>query len=164
MNTHITTNLTIGKQAEQTGVGVETIRFYERKGLIRQPTKTGSGYRRYSDDDPRRIHFIRRAQDLGFSLREIKNLLEMDVKAGVSCPNVRPITRAKLEEVEGKIEDLRRIRSALVRVNRCCGPGSSGKSDRCRILDCFQDGCRCCELRGPVSRRLRAATPKPAQR
>jgi MerR family mercuric resistance operon transcriptional regulator len=145
-------SLTIGRLAAQTGVGVETIRFYERKGLIQKPVKRGSGYRQYSNDDPRKVHFIRRAQDLGFTLREIKELLEMDAKAGVSCAAVKPKTRAKLEEVEGKIEDLKRMRDALKRLQTCCGL-DVGKDDHCRILDCFQSGCSCCQVSKRPTRR-----------
>src|SRR5579859_2982885 len=116
--------LTIGRLAAQTGVGVETIRFYERKGLIRKPLKRASGYRQYSDDDSRRIHFIRRAQELGFTLREIKDLLDMDARASISCSAVKPKTEAKLQEVQDKIEDLKRMRDALKRLQTCCGPGT----------------------------------------
>lgn len=92
--------LKIGEVASQAGVGVETIRFYERKGLIDRPRRPLSGFRHYDDQMPRRIRFIRHAQELGFSLREIRELFDLRVDPSVSCADVKAKAVAKIGEVE----------------------------------------------------------------
>ncbi|MDP6106829.1 MAG: heavy metal-responsive transcriptional regulator [Candidatus Brocadiia bacterium] len=95
-------NLTIGKVARQSGVGVETVRFYEREGLIEQPPRRPSGYRQYPQEAVLRLCFIRRAKQLGFSLREIKELLALRVGGSTSCSEVRQRAEAKIAVVEEK--------------------------------------------------------------
>ena len=115
-----TTTLTIGALAHAAEVGVETIRFYERKGLIPEPPRTRSGYRQYAGDSVDRVKFIRRAQGLGFSLREISELLDMRVDEVAACGPVEAQAREKLGQVAGKIEELRRMEAALQRLVEAC--------------------------------------------
>jgi MerR family mercuric resistance operon transcriptional regulator len=124
-------SLTIGKLAAAGGVGVETIRFYQRKGLLEQPTRE-SGIRRYGSEDLRRLRFIRQAQTAGFTLQEIKELLELD--AGEDRGRARELARARIEALNDKIAELERARNALQRLARECGDGSSGP---CPILTSF---------------------------
>ena len=108
--------LTISKAARNAGVGVETIRFYERKGLIKQPPKPlDGGYRIYPVETVAHIRFIRQAQEIGFSLREIEELLSLRADPSADCSDVRERAAAKLEEVDRKMERLGRIRAALDR-------------------------------------------------
>ena len=107
-------DLTIGEAARQAGVGVETIRFYERRGLIEQPPKPlGAGFRVYSPEQIRRIKFIRQAQQIGFSLNETKELLSLRADPRADCSAVRSQAVAKLDEVERKIVQLQEIAAAL---------------------------------------------------
>lgn len=115
--------MTIGKAAHMAGVGVETIRFYERKGLIDQPPKPlDSGFRVYPDEAVQRIRFIRHAQEIGFSLREIDELLSLRADPSADCADVREQAMAKLEEVDRKIDRLKEIRGALKKLIAAC-PG-----------------------------------------
>ncbi len=120
------TGMTISRIAERTGVGVETIRFYERRGLIKQPVRPrNSGYRFYDDEVVERIRFIRQAQELGFSLREIAELLALRADPAADCSNVRMQAMSKREEVERKIAHLQHIRGALdVVIATCPGGGA----------------------------------------
>jgi MerR family copper efflux transcriptional regulator len=134
--------LTISKAAERAGVGVETIRFYERRGLIEQPRKPGSaGYRIYSAETVRRVRFIRRAQEIGFSLREIEELLSLRADPSADCSDVRAAAAAKVEEVNGKIAELEQIRAALHTViDACPGRGALGACTILEALDAVQNG------------------------
>lgn len=127
------TSLTIGALAKQAGVGVETVRFYERRGLVRRPARPGSGYRAYPEDAVARIRFIRNAQALGFSLQEIKDLLSLRVTAGTSCAAVRSRAAAKVADVHRRLEELGRIRTALEKFIAAC-PGRGALSN-CTILE-----------------------------
>lgn len=127
-------DLTIAKAARQAGVGVETIRFYERRGLIEQPRKPqGSGFRLYSPEQIKRIKFIRQAQQIGFSLHEIQELLSLRADPNADCSMVRGQAVVKLDEVERKIDQLRQIRAALEALIAVC-PGKGGLQ-ACTILD-----------------------------
>lgn len=103
----------IGQLAEQAEVNVETVRFYERRGLLAEPQRTASGYRRYPPDATRRIRFIKRAQDLGFSLSQIKDLLELRARSPRACAAVERKARDKVAVVDAKIRELQRMRRAL---------------------------------------------------
>lgn len=129
--------LTIGDVAKQAGVGVETIRFYERKGLVDQPARPGSAFRRYDDQTPRRIRFIRHAQELGFSLREIRELLDLRIDPAVSCADVKAKALAKVSEVEAKLASLARMRDTLVSITRSCS--GEGPTSDCPILDAIEE-------------------------
>ena len=131
-------DLTIGETARQAGVGVETIRFYERRGLIEQPLKPqGSGFRVYSPEQVKRVKFIRQAQQIGFSLHEIEELLSLRADPNSDCSAVRSQAVAKLDEVKRKIEQLHQIGSALESLIAVC-PGSGGLQ-ACSILDTLVD-------------------------
>ncbi len=129
--------MTIGRVAENAGVGVETVRFYERKGLIAQPKRPEHGFRVYSDDAVRRLRFIRQAQELGFSLREIEDLLALRTDPGSDCADVRERAVTKLDDVESKIRQLRRIRGALKQVIAAC-PGR-GALNSCSIIEAMEN-------------------------
>jgi MerR family copper efflux transcriptional regulator len=131
-----TQHLTIGKAAAEAGVGVETIRFYERRGLIQQPPK-GEGYRVYPAEMVARIRFIRQAQQIGFSLREVQELLSFRANPAADCADVRRQAAKKIEEVDRKIADLQRVRAALNTVISAC-PGRGGLTD-CTIMAALED-------------------------
>ena len=125
--------LTIGVLAKQAGVNLETIRFYERRGLLPEPARTNSGYRVFSRHAVQRLHFIKRAQDLGFSLKEIKELLALRVDARTTCAEVRRRAETKVADVEAKIHALQAMRKALTRLAAAC-VGRGPVSD-CPILE-----------------------------
>lgn len=126
--------LTIGKAAREAGVGVETVRFYERQGLVEQPPKPlGSGVRIYSPEMVARIRFIKEAQQIGFSLREIRELLTLRADPSADCSDVREQAVAKLDEVRRKIDRLREIGTALETLIAAC-PGRGGLQ-ACSIMD-----------------------------
>src|ERR1700737_1174737 len=98
--------LSIGQVGRIAGIGIETIRFYEREGLLEEPPRRASGYRQYPEQGVKRIHFIKRAQQLGFSLKEITELLMLRVDEQTSCEEVKQHTEAKIAEVERKVVEL----------------------------------------------------------
>ena len=110
--------LTIGRLAEAAGVGVETIRFYQRRGLLPEPARPLSGYREYTDNDRRRVRFIRRAQTLGFTLEDISVLLKLD--GPHTCSTTHDLALEKLHVVSEKIQALVAIRDALEQMVRQC--------------------------------------------
>jgi Hg(II)-responsive transcriptional regulator len=126
-------SLTIGTLAKRAGVGVETVRFYERRGLVRRPARPRVGYRSYPEDAVGRIRFIRNAQALGFTLQEIAALLALRVTAGTSCAAVRSRAAAKLADVKRRQADLQRIGIALEKLVAAC-PGRGGLVS-CTILE-----------------------------
>jgi len=129
----------ISDVARQSDVGVETIRFYEQKGLVAQPPRpTTGGYRSYPSDAVRRIRFIRSAQQLGFSLTEVADLLELQATTAAQCVDVRRRAELKRREVQTKIDGLKRIRRALDRLIDAC-PGK-GPARKCSILDSINSG------------------------
>lgn len=143
-------DVTIGKAAREAAVGVETIRFYERQGLIEQPVKR-AGYRTYPPEVIARIRFIRQAQRIGFSLRETQELLALRANPDADCADVRAQAQHKITEVDGKISELLRVRAALEAVVASCpGRGSLGG---CTILEALAQApsdsaaCRCGEPR-----------------
>jgi MerR family transcriptional regulator, mercuric resistance operon regulatory protein len=123
--------LTIGSLAEAGGVGVETIRFYQRRGLLPTPTRDG-GIRRYGADDLRRLRFIRQAQAAGFTLEEIRELLDLD--AGSDRARAHDLASRRIEAINRKIAELERARDALKRLATACGGKGAGP---CPILNAF---------------------------
>lgn len=116
--------LTIGKAAKQAGVGIDTVRFYEREGLLPEAQRTMSGYRLYSMDDVDRLRFIRRAKTLGFSLEEIAELLQLNAAKG-SRACVKRVAEQRLANLDQKLRELTAIRDALATlVQQCSGQGS----------------------------------------
>src|SRR6266852_4384126 len=99
-------NLSIGQVARRAGVGVETVRFYEREGLLKEPPRRASGYRQYPEEVVKRIQFIKRAQELGFSLKEIIELLTLRVDPATSSGEVKQRAEAKLADIQRKVEEL----------------------------------------------------------
>ena len=126
-------SLTIGQVAKQAGVGVETLRFYEREGLIAEPERLPSGYRQYPPEAVRRVRFIRRAKELGFTLKEIQELLDLRVDPGSTCRDIRSRAEAKIVDIDQRIASLERMRCALSRLaGRCLG---AGPTSECPILE-----------------------------
>jgi MerR family mercuric resistance operon transcriptional regulator len=129
--------LTIGEVAKAAQIGVETVRFYEREGLIAEPLRQRSGYRQYPPDTVRRLCFIRRAKELGFTLKEIGELLDLRVDPARSCADVRALANAKVADVKAKLGDLARIQAALEKLARACR--GKGATSECPILDALDD-------------------------
>ena len=125
-------SLTIGKLAAAGGVGVETIRFYQRRGLLQEPTRE-SGIRRYGSGDLRRLRFIRQAQSAGFTLEEIRELLELD--ASDDRARARELARARVAALDEKIEQLSEARDALAALATACADQRGGA---CPILTAFE--------------------------
>ena len=121
----------IGQLAEQAGVHVESIRFYQSLGLMPQPPRRRGSVRRYGPDAVERLRFIKRAQALGFSLAEVKHLLELS--NGEHCADTRSIAKEKATLVEQKIADLQAIRAALNKLIRACDVGGKGRG--CPIIE-----------------------------
>ncbi len=125
--------MTISQLARESSVNLETIRYYERRGLIPKPPRNASGYRQYSQEDIARTKFIKRAQALGFSLKEISEILSLRMEPGTTCGDIKARVEAKIDEVEQKIADLRQMRKALLKlVSKCTGKGPVGQ---CPILE-----------------------------
>lgn len=127
--------MTIGALASAAGVNVETVRFYQRKGLMPLPDKPQGAVRRYADSDLARVGFIKAAQRLGFSLAEIADLLQLD--DGTQCRVARGIAERKLEDVRVKLSDLRRIEAALAdMVVRC---QVSRRAVKCPLIESLRE-------------------------
>ncbi|MEW5926083.1 MAG: MerR family DNA-binding protein [Gemmatimonadota bacterium] len=131
-------SLTIGQVADAAGVGVETVRFYHRKGLVEEPLRQGTSHRRYPPEAVARIRFIRGAQNLGFSLKEIEDLMSLRIAPGASKADVKARAEAKVAEIQQKMEDLQRMRDTLLKLIGACE--GSGSLDDCPILDAFGEG------------------------
>lgn len=131
--------MTIGEVAKRTGVGVETIRFYEKQGLLAAPPRrratspSQAGRREYPPDAVVRIRFVQRAKELGFSLKEIGELLSLRLEPGITCANVRAKATAKLANIEQKIDTLGRMKTALVKLVKGCS--DTGPTSECPILE-----------------------------
>lgn len=131
--------MTISRAANHAGIGIETVRFYERRGLIGQPPKPSTGgFRDYPPETLARLRFIREAQDLGFSLDEIAELLSLRADPKANCAQVQRRAEAKLAEVERKIERLQGIGAALARLIAAC-PGK-GALGACSIIESLESG------------------------
>ena len=114
--------LKIGEVAERGGVNLQTIRYYEREKLLPEPPRLASGYRVYPDDTVKRVRFIKRAQEIGFTLAEIRELLAIRIDADRDSSEVRAIAQAKISDIEDKIQTLQRMKEALGRItDRCSG-------------------------------------------
>ena len=123
----------IGELADRADVHIETLRYYERRGLVRKPPRSPSNYRRYPEETLRRVRFVRRARQLGFSLQEIGDLLALRSKPGAQAKEVRERAQTKLAEIDDKIRSLRGIRRALTKlVTGCSG---RGPATNCTILE-----------------------------
>lgn len=131
-------NLTIGKVAQKAGIGAETVRFYEKEGLIVPASRTEANYRVYENGDIIRLRFIRRAKALGFTLKEIKELLSLRHDPDASKEDVKKQTEAKIADIEQKIHDLTRIKSTLEKLDEQCD--GHGPANDCPILEALETG------------------------
>ena len=136
--------LTIGRLAKQVSLGIETIRFYERQGLIEPPPRTDSNYRVYPEEEVNRLRFIKRAKNLGFTLSEIKELLFIRHDPHATKADIKNRTLDKLEDVKQKISDLTRIKMALEPLASSCD--GHGPLEECPILEALDsDNAEHCE-------------------
>ena len=131
-------DLTIGSLAKEAGVNVETIRFYERRGLIRQPNKPSSGYRRYPREEVSRIQFIKHAQNLGFTLKEVTELLSLRVSPKTSCEEVKEQAVVKIQDIKEKIRTLQSMKRTLEGLVRSCEDRAPTRE--CPILETLNTG------------------------
>jgi len=129
--------LTIGQVAAAADVNIQTIRYYERRGLFAAPKRTPAGYRQYAEEAVARLRFIKHAQDLGFSLREIQELLGLRVRHGAACDAVERKTRQKIEVVQQKIRDFQRMKRTLERLAAACAVRRP--TAECPILEVLED-------------------------
>jgi MerR family mercuric resistance operon transcriptional regulator len=125
--------LTIGHLAREVGINLETVRFYEHQGLLPKPPRSASGYRLFPADAARRLKFIKRAQELGFSLREIRELLELRVSPRTNSAEIRRRTESKIADIESKIKTLDSMRKSLRKLAESCA--ACAPHSKCPILD-----------------------------
>jgi MerR family transcriptional regulator, copper efflux regulator len=125
--------LTIGRLARKVGVNLETVRYYERRGLLPKPPRSTSGYRLYPAEATRRLRFIRRAQELGFSLAEIRELLSLRVAPAAKSTDVRRRAEAKITDIEAKIRSLESMKKTLRELTKACSGCSPLRE--CPILE-----------------------------
>ena len=129
-------DFSIGKLAESAGVAIDTVRYYERNGLLTPAGRLASGYRRYGEAELKRLHFIRRAKALGFSLEDIRALLALSAERNVA--KVKRAAQLKLADIEARIAELERVRSGLRKLIAAC-PGH-GRAEACPILNALNEG------------------------
>ncbi|MEO7103165.1 MAG: MerR family DNA-binding protein [Gemmatimonadaceae bacterium] len=127
-------HMKIGELASSAGVHIQTVRYYERRGLLVDPRKSAGGYREYDTTTIHRLRFIRRAQELGFTLGEISELLVLRLDPETTASSVKTRASEKIEEIEEKIHDLERIRNALTHLASDCH-GDSGPTGDCPLLE-----------------------------
>ena len=123
--------LAIGEASKRSGVGIETIRYYEREGVIPRPQRTNSGRRTYADRDIAQLRFVKRCRDLGFPIRDSKSLLALTDGSQSNCSLAGSIAQNHLDDVKAKIKDLRRMEAALVQMTKQC----SFENEKCPVLD-----------------------------
>jgi len=127
--------MTIGKVAKLTGVGVETIRFYEREGLLNKPKRKESGYRMFDSEVVSRIQFIKRVKELGFSLKEIRELLFLRVDSRSTGKEVKKRVDSKIDQIDRRIHDLKKVRNALAQLSRSVGKRPLSENPLLDVLD-----------------------------
>lgn len=128
-------SLKSGELASEAQVNSETLRYYEKEGLLPEPKRSDAGYRLYQAEDIKRVHFIKRAQDLGFSLKEIKELLALKVDESQSAAAVKALAKQKIEAIEQKITDLMSMKQVLSELYEDCSGGVSVA--HCPIIQCL---------------------------
>jgi MerR family mercuric resistance operon transcriptional regulator len=131
--------LTIGELSRSTGVNIETIRFYEREGILPKPPRSAGGHRIYDRDQLMRLHFVRRSRELGFSLDEVRGLLQLVAGGSYTCAEVKAVTLDHLADVRRKIADLRRLERTLAEVASKC---KGGKVPDCPVIEALFDSRR----------------------
>jgi DNA-binding transcriptional MerR regulator len=127
--------MTIGQVAKLAGVGVETIRFYEREGLLNKPKRKESGYRMFENEAVTRIRFIKNVKELGFSLKEIRELLFLRVDSRATATEVKKRVDSKIEQIDRRINDLKRVRNALAQLSRSVGKGPINEFSLLDVLE-----------------------------
>jgi Hg(II)-responsive transcriptional regulator len=125
----------IGEAAEQAGVNVQTLRYYERRGLLPKPPRRASGYREFPDDAVRVVRFIKRAQELGFSLDEVEGLLKLRRGSRLNRRQIRSVAERRVRQIEQKISELARMRAALQRLVHACQEGTTLECPIIEALD-----------------------------
>ncbi len=126
--------LTVGQLAKETGINLETVRYYENIGLLPEPKRTESGYRIYDETDIKRLIFINRAKELGFTLKETKELFELKIESEKTCGDVKRLATNKITDIEQKINDLLKIKNVLQKlVSKCTNEEIT--TDECPILE-----------------------------
>lgn len=130
----MTQSLTIGRLAAAAGTNAETVRYYEKAGMLNPPARTNSNYRSYGNDDLARLRFIRRTRELGFSLDVVRTLLDLAREGDNDCCKVDALAQQQLEDIERKIADLNALQRELSRVIKGCKGGSVRD---CQILEAF---------------------------
>lgn len=128
-------HLTIGQLARQTGTKAETIRYYEKIGLLQPPLRSDGNYRYYSAQDQRRLSFVRRARELGFSIEQIRELIALGEQREHECSSVDDVVRAHITDIARRIRDLQALQGELERMIGNC-PG--GRVADCRVLEALQ--------------------------
>ena len=126
-------SLTIGHLAKDARVNLETVRYYERRGLLPKPPRSASGYRLFPAEASRRLRFIRRAQELGFSLKEIRELLSLRVSRNTTSAEIRSRAEAKLDDIEARIRSLESMKKTLRKLTKVCS--GCGPLSECPILE-----------------------------
>ena len=134
--------MTIGVLVKKSFVTVETVKFYQKEGLLSRPPKPSSGFRSYPTDYVARIFFIKRAQELGFTLREVRELLRLQEDKKATCGQAKKKTDEKLLEVDQKIRDLQKIKKSLKKIRECCEDSTQFLTE-CPMLECFETP-ECC--------------------
>ena len=130
-------SFTVGALADNAGVNLETVRYYEKIGLMPKPKRKGSRYRFYDENDLARLKFIIRAKELGFTLNEIKELLDLRIESKATCGDIKKIAGHKIVDIEQKIKDLQNIKKVLTKlIHQCVNEEIS--SDECPILEAIE--------------------------
>ncbi len=129
---------TIGRLARLAGVNIQTVRYYERTGLLHPVSKTGAGYRLYGEGELKRLRFVRHAKDLGFTLKEIKELMGLRVESSTACAEVLKKTEEKLRDLEERIEKLNELRGILNELTVACRERTP--TGECPILKSIEKG------------------------
>ncbi|PHR90767.1 MAG: transcriptional regulator [Blastopirellula sp.] len=132
MEACIVKSLSIGGLSEKTGVNIETIRYYERENILPKPSRSDGGRRIYNNEDVRRLNFVHKCRNLGFSLREIVSLMSLVDTGNFTCKQVHELTVVHVKEVSEKIENLKRMERVLLEMADRCGKGSIPD---CPIID-----------------------------
>ncbi len=135
-----TFTLTIGQVARGARVPLDTVRYYERRGLLPLPPRTAAGYRQYPPDTVRRVAFIKRAQAVGFTLEEIDGLLALRIAPGHRCTSVERRARSTMARLDGQLAELQKMRAALARLIDACR--AQHPTDECPLLDAIEPHAR----------------------
>ncbi len=151
-----------GELAIRAGVNVETLRFYEREGLLQEPPRLPSGYRRYPADAIDVVRFIRRAQALGFSLKEIRELLMLRAVPRATCGDVVSLARKKVEEIDCKLRDLHSMKAALSRLLADCT--EAAPIARCPIIESLASGTEIPDPRSDSRAKVDGSRARPRRR